>query len=43
MARRSSQKPRRDPNAPKKYKTAWRLFFSENLEEVKVTKKKNSI
>ncbi|CAF1223420.1 unnamed protein product [Rotaria sordida] len=35
MARRSSQKRRRDPNAPKRGKTAWQMFFSDNREEVK--------
>ncbi|CAF1103472.1 unnamed protein product [Rotaria sp. Silwood1] len=36
MARRSSQKNRRqDPNAPKRVKTAWQMFFSDNREEVK--------
>ena len=39
MARRknrSSQKRRRDPNAPNRGKTAWQMFFSDNREEMKV-------
>jgi hypothetical protein len=36
MARRSNQKRRSDPNAPKKASAPWRLFFSENREEVTV-------
>jgi hypothetical protein len=36
MARRSSQKRRSDPNAPKKVQAPWRMFFSENREEVAV-------
>ncbi len=39
MARRSSQKRRGDPNAPKRTKTAWQMFYSENRDEVKVRKK----
>ncbi|CAF2617713.1 unnamed protein product [Rotaria sp. Silwood2] len=43
MARRSSQKThrRRDPNAPKRSKTAWQMFFSDNREEVKVKQNPN--
>ena len=36
MARRSNQKRRRDPNAPKKALSAWRIFFNENREELTV-------
>jgi hypothetical protein len=36
MARRSSQKQLRDPKAPKRGKTAWQLFSSENRDEVAV-------
>jgi hypothetical protein len=39
MARRksqSSQKRRVDPNAPKKGKSAWHMFSSDNREDVKV-------
>jgi hypothetical protein len=43
MARRSNQKRRRDPNAPKRNQAAWELFFSEHREEVQVLfqKKRN--
>jgi len=40
MARRSSQKSRRDPNAPKQKMGAWHMFFSDNREEVTVRNKK---
>jgi len=36
MARRSNQKRRRDPNAPKRNLAAWELFFSEHREGVQV-------
>jgi hypothetical protein len=39
MARRSSQKRRNDPNAPKQKMGAWHMFFSDNREEVAVRKK----
>ncbi len=42
MARRSSQKRRHDPNAPKQKMGAWHMFFSDNREEVTVRKKKNN-
>lgn len=41
MARRSSQKSRRDPNAPKQKMGAWHTFFSDHREEVTVRKKNN--
>jgi hypothetical protein len=36
MARRSSQKRRRDPNQPKRGKSAYQAFSSDNREDVKV-------
>ncbi|CAF0748576.1 unnamed protein product [Adineta ricciae] len=35
MARRSAQKRSRNPNAPKRGKTAWNLFFTEHRDDVK--------